>query len=262
MFSVEPADSWGVCVCVRACVRACVCLCLCLCVCVRARVCVCVLHAHKGPRPLMYVCVWVCLSVNVYRIKCSFVYYLSMSPLACIRNYTPYPKWVCVWKWLCMGLVSKRWEKLGSHPKERVLTLVARASPSYEIDFQVDQFLFHVVNKRNFIFFFESRTPAVHCSMPEIDRIFSRIGTSDDIQVRSARIFPLIDFLWRSTLDCCSFLQTNSSTFFIEMREMSNIINNATAQSLVLVDELGRCLICAQILVKLNSMCVRFHTYS
>ena len=34
--------------------------------------------------------------------------------------------------------------------------------------------------------------------------------------------------------------QTNSSTFFIEMREMSNIINNATSQSLVLIDELGR----------------------
>ena len=32
------------------------------------------------------------------------------------------------------------------------------------------------------------RTPAVHCSMPEIDRIFSRIGTSDDIQASICKI--------------------------------------------------------------------------
>jgi DNA mismatch repair protein MutS len=82
------------------------------------------------------------------------------------------------------------------------------------------------------------RTPAVHCSMPEIDRIFSRIGTSDDIQVTIISIERTGVFI--SNIYPEMIAQTSSSTFFIEMREMSNIINNASSRSLVLVDELGR----------------------
>ena len=117
---------------------------------------------------------------------------------------------------------------------------------------------------------FSNRTPAVHCSMPEIDRIFSRIGTSDDIQVNQSenlfhceQRFTLSEQTFRMMIKtylgtCCNFMQTNSSTFFIEMREMSNIINNATAQSLVLVDELGRCLNCLEIFEKLGSIHLKY----
>src|SRR5699024_127241 len=48
-----------------------------------------------------------------------------------------------------------------------------------------------------------------------IDRIFTRIGASDD-------------------------LASGRSTFMVEMTETANILHNATAHSLVLVDEIGR----------------------
>ena len=48
-----------------------------------------------------------------------------------------------------------------------------------------------------------------------IDRIFTRIGASDD-------------------------LAGGRSTFMVEMTETATILNNATAQSLVLMDEIGR----------------------
>jgi DNA mismatch repair protein MutS len=47
------------------------------------------------------------------------------------------------------------------------------------------------------------------------DRIFTRVGASDD-------------------------LTTGQSTFMVEMNEVANIVNNSTAQSLVILDEVGR----------------------
>ncbi len=58
----------------------------------------------------------------------------------------------------------------------------------------------------------------VPCSSAEIamtDRIFTRIGASDD-------------------------LNSGQSTFMVEMVEVANILNNATSKSLVLLDEVGR----------------------
>ena len=49
----------------------------------------------------------------------------------------------------------------------------------------------------------------------EIDRIFTRIGASDD-------------------------LAGGRSTFMVEMTETANILHNATEKSLVLLDEIGR----------------------
>ncbi len=57
--------------------------------------------------------------------------------------------------------------------------------------------------------------PASHASLGPIDRIFSRIGASDD-------------------------LAGGRSTFMVEMEETANILHNATDQSLVLMDEIGR----------------------
>ena len=60
-----------------------------------------------------------------------------------------------------------------------------------------------------------SFVPARAATLGPIDRIFSRIGASDD-------------------------LAGGRSTFMVEMEETANILNNATAQSLVLMDEVGR----------------------
>jgi DNA mismatch repair protein MutS len=60
-----------------------------------------------------------------------------------------------------------------------------------------------------------SFVPAQSALIGPIDRIFSRIGASDD-------------------------LAGGRSTFMVEMEETANILNNATAQSLVLMDEIGR----------------------
>ena len=60
-----------------------------------------------------------------------------------------------------------------------------------------------------------SFVPARRAVIGPIDRIFSRIGASDD-------------------------LAGGRSTFMVEMEETANILNNATAQSLILMDEIGR----------------------
>ena len=60
-----------------------------------------------------------------------------------------------------------------------------------------------------------SHVPAESARIGPIDRIFTRIGSSDD-------------------------LAGGRSTFMVEMTETANILHNATAQSLVLMDEVGR----------------------
>jgi len=57
--------------------------------------------------------------------------------------------------------------------------------------------------------------PAAAAVIGPVDRIFTRIGASDD-------------------------LAGGRSTFMVEMTEMARILRGATAQSLVLVDEIGR----------------------
>src|SRR5690606_31971896 len=60
-----------------------------------------------------------------------------------------------------------------------------------------------------------SFVPAARLRIGPIDRIFTRIGASDD-------------------------LAGGRSTFMVEMTETASILHNATAQSLVLMDEIGR----------------------
>jgi DNA mismatch repair protein MutS len=60
-----------------------------------------------------------------------------------------------------------------------------------------------------------SYVPAARCELSIVDRIFTRIGSSDD-------------------------LAGGRSTFMVEMSETANILHNATARSLVLMDEVGR----------------------
>lgn len=60
-----------------------------------------------------------------------------------------------------------------------------------------------------------SFVPATRAVIGDIDRIFTRIGASDD-------------------------LVSGRSTFMVEMEETASILNNATSESLVLMDEVGR----------------------
>ena len=60
-----------------------------------------------------------------------------------------------------------------------------------------------------------SYVPAESAAIGPVDRIFTRIGAADD-------------------------LSGGRSTFMVEMTETANILNHATAESLVLLDEIGR----------------------
>jgi DNA mismatch repair protein MutS len=60
-----------------------------------------------------------------------------------------------------------------------------------------------------------SFVPAKTAVIGTVDRIFTRVGASDNIS-------------------------SGESTFLVEMQEAANILNNATAKSLVLLDEIGR----------------------
>jgi len=60
-----------------------------------------------------------------------------------------------------------------------------------------------------------SFVPAKEARLPVCDRIFTRVGASDD-------------------------LASGQSTFMVEMSETAYILNNATARSLIILDEIGR----------------------
>jgi DNA mismatch repair protein MutS len=60
-----------------------------------------------------------------------------------------------------------------------------------------------------------SYVPAQEATVPVFDRIFTRVGASDD-------------------------LSRGQSTFMVEMNETANILNNATRESLIILDEIGR----------------------
>ncbi len=57
--------------------------------------------------------------------------------------------------------------------------------------------------------------PAKNAEIPITDKIFTRVGANDD-------------------------LAFNQSTFMVEMVEVANILNNATQNSLIILDEVGR----------------------
>ncbi|MDW3094267.1 MAG: DNA mismatch repair protein MutS [Gammaproteobacteria bacterium] len=88
--------------------------------------------------------------------------------------------------------------------------------------------------------------PAEYAKLGPIDRIYTRVGAADD-------------------------LSTGRSTFMVEMTEAANILNNATENSLVLMDEIGRgtstfdglslAWACADHLVQINRSLTMFATH-
>ena len=60
-----------------------------------------------------------------------------------------------------------------------------------------------------------SFVPAAKANIGIVDRIFTRVGASDD-------------------------LASGQSTFMVEMSEVANILRNATKNSLLILDEIGR----------------------
>lgn len=60
-----------------------------------------------------------------------------------------------------------------------------------------------------------SFVPAASAKIGLVDRVFTRVGAADD-------------------------LSAGQSTFMVEMLELANIINNATAKSFIILDEIGR----------------------
>ncbi len=78
--------------------------------------------------------------------------------------------------------------------------------------------------------------PATFASFRLVDRLFTRIGTSDCMERNSRCLLPL--FLY-PTLPATDSLP-DCSTFMVEMKEMAFIIQNATNHSLMIIDELGR----------------------
>jgi DNA mismatch repair protein MutS len=60
-----------------------------------------------------------------------------------------------------------------------------------------------------------SFVPASEARISIVDRVFTRVGAADD-------------------------LSAGQSTFMVEMVELAHILNHATANSLIILDEIGR----------------------
>jgi DNA mismatch repair protein MutS len=118
----------------------------------------------------------------------------------------------------------------GRHPVvEKLMPVGERFTPN-SVMFSPGEFEFYVITGPNmsgksvylrqagvlaYLAHTGSFVPASYANFPILDRIFTRVGASDNVA-------------------------SGESTFLVEMNEAANILNNATKNSLLLFDELGR----------------------
>ncbi len=118
----------------------------------------------------------------------------------------------------------------GRHPVvEKLLPVGERFTPN-SVMFAPGEFEFYIITGPNmsgksvylrqtgilaYLAHAGSFVPAERASFPILDRIFTRVGASDNVA-------------------------SGESTFLVEMNEAANILSNATTKSLLLFDELGR----------------------
>ncbi len=118
----------------------------------------------------------------------------------------------------------------GRHPVvEKLMPVGERFTPN-SVLFKPGEFEFYIITGPNmagksvylrqtgilaYLAHAGSFVPATKASFPILDRIFARVGASDNVA-------------------------SGESTFLVEMNEAANILSNATKNSLLLFDELGR----------------------
>ncbi len=120
--------------------------------------------------------------------------------------------------------------ELGRHPVVEKLLPVGERFTANSVLFKPGEFEFYVITGPNmsgksvylrqcgvlaYLAHVGSFVPAERANFPKMDRIFTRVGASDNVA-------------------------SGESTFLVEMNEAANMLNNATADSLLLFDELGR----------------------
>jgi DNA mismatch repair protein MutS len=118
----------------------------------------------------------------------------------------------------------------GRHPVVEKLLPVGERFTANSVLFKPGEFEFYVITGPNmsgksvylrqtgvlaYLAHIGSFVPADRATFPALDRIFTRVGASDNVA-------------------------SGESTFLVEMNEAANMLNNATKQSLLLFDELGR----------------------
>lgn len=118
----------------------------------------------------------------------------------------------------------------GRHPVVEKLLPVGERFTANSVMFSPGEFEFYIITGPNmsgksvylrqtgilaYLAHTGSFVPAERASFPILDRIFTRVGASDNVA-------------------------SGESTFLVEMNEAANILSNATKNSLLLFDELGR----------------------
>jgi DNA mismatch repair protein MutS len=120
--------------------------------------------------------------------------------------------------------------EMGRHPVvEKLMPVGERFTPN-SVMFSPGEFEFYIITGPNmagksvylrqtgilaYLAHAGSFVPAAKANFPILDRIFTRVGASDNVA-------------------------SGESTFLVEMNEAANILSNATKNSLLLFDELGR----------------------
>ncbi len=120
--------------------------------------------------------------------------------------------------------------EMGRHPVVEKLMPVGERFTANSVMFAPGEFEFYIITGPNmsgksvylrqtgilaYLAHAGSFVPAAKANFPILDRIFTRVGASDNVA-------------------------SGESTFLVEMNEAANILSNATKNSLLLFDELGR----------------------